>query len=98
MSDVLSTEEFLMFNGLSLIGLGCDFNILPSLARRSCKSTDHINILPRLARRSCKSTDRQLCLDTWQTGGFGDEVIMAPAWCTRQNITKQDNAGFVLPV
>lgn len=40
MSDVLSTEEFLMFTGLSLIGLGCDFNILPSLARRSCKSTD----------------------------------------------------------
>lgn len=34
MSDVLSTEEFLMFTGLSLIGLGCDFNILPSLARR----------------------------------------------------------------
>lgn len=98
MSDVLIIEEFLMLTGPSLIGLGCDFNVLPSLARRSCKSTDHVNILPRLARRSCKSTDRQLCLDTWQTAGFGDEVIMAPAWRTRQNITKQDNAGFVLPV
>lgn len=81
MSDVLIIEEFLMLTGPSLIGLGCDFNVLP-----------------RLARRSCKSTDRQLCLDTWQTAGFGDEVIMAPAWRTRQNITKQDNAGFVLPV